>query len=374
MPNPIARAAAALGLIVRDDPAPPAAPITIPARDQIGPDSALSMIAVYRAVQLLELGVAGLSIDVWRGRQLLDRPSLIRKPDIDMRLRQWLKLNIGSLALRGNAYWRIKTNDQGVTANVKVLPPHKCSLRKDGTLSVAGEARPLRPDEFRHLGLLRIPGRLDALGPIQAAREELAGAREVSRYGAEFFNSGDVPTGLLTSDQPLTKAEADQAKAAWQAREKREVAVLGKGLSYSPVLLSPEDAQFIATRQFDTTAIARLFGVPAHLLLAVIEGKSMTYTNISQADLTFVRWSLGDYFGEIEDALSSVLPGQQEARFNLDGILRPDTASRYAAHQLGITAGFLLPSEARDIEGLPEIPGIDDRPRPTQPAPVEDQA
>lgn len=360
--HPVIRAAAALGLIVRDDTDPSGQQLVIPARDRTGTDSALSMINTYRAVQLLSIGVAGLSIDVWRGKEMLPRPSLVRRPDITIRLRPFLKLTVSSLALSGNAYWRVRRNPAHAPINLSVLKPHNCTPQPDGTLAVAGETAPLRPDEYCHLGLLRIPGRPTALGPIQAAREELAGAIDVARYGARFFRTGDVPTGVLKSDQPLTKSEADRYKAAWKARSAHEVAVLGHGLSYD--LLSPEDAQFIATRQFDTTAIARLFGVPAHLLLAAVEGKSMTYTNVSQADLSFVRWSLSDYFGEIEDALSSVLSGQQEARFNLDGVLRPDTVTRYEAHASGIRAGWLLRSEVRDIEGLPAIAGIDDQPPP----------
>lgn len=87
----------------------------------------------------------------------------------------------------------------------------------------------------------------------------------------------------------------------------------------------------------------------------------MTYSNVAADDLSFVRWTLSDYLGEIEDNLSSALPGSQECRFNLDGVLRPDAASRYAAHEAGIRAGWLLKSEVRDIEGLPPIPGIDDQ-------------
>lgn len=338
--------------------------ITIPPSrlDTVGDTELISTINVFRAAHILSLGAAQLTMDVWRGNQILPRPSIVRNPDIqhNQRFRPWVKDNVSSLALTGNAFWKITYNARKEPINIEVLNPHECEPTENGKLSYGKSVKPLEPDEFRHLRLLTVPGRARGLGPIQAARLELGGAVKVTRYGAEFFVSGDTPSGILKSDQYLTPDQASQYKAQWQTRQAHEVAVLGNGLDYKPILLSPEDAQFLQTRQFDTTATARLFGIPARLFLAVVEGGSNTYANVAQDDLTFVRWTLSDYLGEIEDNLSSVLPGIQEARFNLDGLLRPDTKTRYEAHKVGIDAGFLLKSEAREIEGLPPLDGINE--------------
>lgn len=331
--------------------------ISIPSRLESTPESALlSTINVYRAVSLLSLGAAQLTADVWRGDEKIPRPALVRRPDVNTRWRPWVKLNMASLALTGNAYWHITRNDRGEATNITVLDPHECEPDRDGTLHWGRRQAPLQPSEFRHLKLLSIPGQPKGLGPIQAARVELAGALKVNQYGAEFFSTGDVPSGILKSDQYLTPEQAAGYKVQWQERKARDVAVLGSGLDYKPILLSPEDAQFIATRQFDTTAIARLFGIPARLFLAAVEGGSMTYANVQMDDLSFLRWTLSDYLGEIEDALSSTLPGIQEARFNYDGILRPDAPTRAQAHASAIQAGWMSVDEVREIEGLPPIP------------------
>lgn len=349
--------------------------VTIPSRlDGIAESQLLSTINVYRAVSLLSLGAAQLTADVWRGEERIARPSIIRRPDIGLRWRPWVKLNMASLALTGNAYWRLSRNERGEVTNIKVLDPHECEPDDKGLLHWGRLNKPLQPNEFRHLKLLAIPGQQRGLGPIQAARAELSGAMLVNQYGSEFFATGDVPSGILKTDQHLTPDQAKGYKTQWQSRGAHEVAVLGQGLDYKPVLLSPEDAQFIATRQFDTTAIARLFGIPSRLFLAAVEGSSMTYSNVAADDLSFVRWTLSDYLGEIEDNLSSVLPGIQECRFNLDGVLRPDAQSRYAAHKAGIDAGWLLRSEVREIEGLPPIRGIDDKPLPAAPKPIAEEA
>ncbi len=342
-------------LAQRADTVPVPDPVVIPAWGTVmSEDTALSLINVYRAVGILVIAGKQLTIDVWRGRELLPTPSVIVKPDIHSHLSAWIAETVVSLALTGDAYWKITHGTRG-PINAKVLDPHTCRINPNGTLNHNGKT--LNRGDFQHLKLMRRPGRTYGLGPIQAARSELAGALDLRDYAAEWFTSGDSPSGVLKSDQHLSPAQATQYKTDWAARTKHNVAVLGAGLAYEPVMLKPEDAQFIQSRQFTKTDIATLFGIPARHMLATVEGGSMTYANMSQEDLAFVRWTLMDYLREIEEALTTILPGQQVARFNLDGILRPDTVTRYKAHGLALDKGFMTVDEVRAIEGLPPLNG-----------------
>jgi len=343
-----------LGLSTRSEgEVPSTSPISIPSRDAstITGTSALGIISVYRAVNILAIAAMQLSMDVWRGGQPIDTPPVVRRPDLHRSRSSWLMQNVTSLALTGNAYWRVTRDSRGRPVNVEVLDPHVCEPLDNGKLSYKGEEIGKR--EFQHLKFLEIAGRRKGLGPIQACRVELQGAVDLRDYAAEWMQSGDVPTGVLKSDQPLTPDQAKTYKEMWESRDKHSVAVLGSGLGYTPILLSPEDAQFIQSRQFTKTEIATLFGIPAHMLLAAVEGSTLTYANMSQADLSFVRWSLMGYLKPIEEAMSDVLTGLQEARFNLDGVLRPDITTRYQAHKTAIDGGWLSVDEVRAIEGLP---------------------
>ncbi len=340
----------------RADILPTTTGIIIPSRTEyLSEDSALSLINVYRAVDVLVIAGKQLTMDVWRGRERLTSPAIIRNPDIDSQPATWIAENISSLALSGNAFWRVTPGPRG-PLNAKVLDPNVCQLNKDGTLNHKGNTIPR--GEFRHLKLMPRAGHTYGLGPIQAARAELLGAVDLRNYASEWFVSGDVPSGVLKSDQHLTKDQADGYKAQWEARNAHGVAVLGAGLGYQPILLKPEDAQFVQARQYTKTYIATLFGIPARMMLASVEGGSMTYANIAQDDLTFVRWTLMNYLSAIEEAMSAILPGHQTSRFNLDGILRPDTTTRYKAHKTALEAGFMTIDEVRAIEGLPPMEGI----------------
>lgn len=365
-----------LGLTVRDDA--PAEPPAIPSREVSGAfvssTDALSLGAVYRAVSIRATAIKQLSVDLWRGEQRVEvLPLWLRRPDIGTSWRVFLEQTVVSLNLNGNAYWRIRRNDDRTIRSLEVLNPLDVQIRQSESQRVIGysyRAYDLRLDEVQHLARLRVPGNPTGLGPIQAARAELRGAIDLRDYSANWFRDTDTPSGILAADSPLTAEQAKQTKEAWRESRggKREVAVLGGGVKYSHVALSPEDAQWLESRKFSTTEIARLFGIPASLLLASVEGSSLTYSNVAQVWVEFIRFGLSEDVLEIEDAITELLPRTTTARLNVEALLRADTASRYAAHAAGITAGWLLPSEVRDIEGLPPVDGIDERPRPKEAA------
>ena len=357
------RTAERLGLVVREsspDSTGPMASITPGARPAaVSDELALSLDAVYRAVSLLSTAAGQLTMDVWRGPARIDPPSWVAEPDPWQPTATWLKETVTSLALRGNAYWRVRRNAANQPTTLTVLDPFDVTVsRTPGgwpVYHVAGEADPLTRRDLAHLALLRRPGRRNpyGLGPIQAAAETVIGAVDMRRQ-SDHWRDGNIPNGVLTSDQVLTNDTAQALKARFiESTKASEPAVLGSGTSYKPLLLTPQELQWLDSQQFNVTAMARLFGVPARLMLAGVDGSSATYTNQQQEDLSFVRWTLMDYLREIESAITWLLPRGNTARFNLDAILRADTKTRYEAHKIGIDAGFLDSDDVREIEGLP---------------------
>lgn len=343
--------------------------LIIPRRESgtVSAGDALGMISVYRATQVISTSVMQLSLDAIKDDQpLAPKPLLLRRPDSDESLSAFLEKTTLSLALNGNAFWRVYRDNQGRVTGVRVLNPLDVTIQTDGEGRVTGyqyarRETPFTTTEVKHLSHMRVAGDPRGRGPIQAAQAELRGAIDARDYAAFWFDEAGVPTGLLTTDQNLTAESAERAKERWTDTQggQRGVAVLGNGFRYTPVYLSPEDAQWIQVRQFDTTAVSRLFGVPAGLMLSVVEGNSMTYANISQAWTEFARFTLTRYTREIEEAFSDLLPRGTEARFNLEALLRPDTVTRWTIHTQALTAGVLSINEVRAIENLPPIPGGD---------------
>jgi HK97 family phage portal protein len=334
-----------------------------PAGDGVTTTSALSLAEVYRAISIIQAAVGQLTPDVWRGNTPAVVPSWLRRPDMKTSRSGFLAQTATSLATSGNAFWRVMRDDS--TAPVQALivqNPFDVMVNVNGrgeTISygIAGYDREFRPWEMSHMKLLEVPGSARGLGPIQAARQDIKGALDLRDYASEFFDTGDVPNGILSTAQPLTDIQADAYRTRWEGRG-HGTAVLGSGLQYVSNLLSPEDAQFLQSRDFSAVQIARLFGIPARLML-VDAGSSNDYQNTQDSDLSFIRWGLSSYYRPIEEAFSDLLPRGTTAQMNLDAFTRPAITQRYAAHAVALGYGFLTVNEVRAIEGLAPISGGD---------------
>lgn len=369
------RLAISTGLAVRADVpvATPAAVMPPPraeAASTTTPTDALTLDAVFRSLQVLQTSALQLTMDVWRGTERLEpTPSLAARPDVFDHAGAFWAGAVASLATRGNAYWLKHRGVGGTVINLEQLDPLDVLTYRDSRTgrvihSHAGHDYTAR--DVEHLKFLRIPGQLTGLGPIQACQRTLRGALDVASYGSEWFRTSEVPSGILSTDQTLTPAQAAEWKAQWRAqRQAHDTAVLGSGLTYQHLNLKPSEVQWLESQRFNLTGIARLFGIPSRMLLVGVEGSSDTYANAEREDIAFVRYTLMAYLREIELAISSILPRGQTARFNVDALLRTDTKTRYEAHAIALRANFLTVNEVRAIEGLPALTQA-----PTQPAPT----
>lgn len=391
MPN-LRKAAAALGFSKREAaPAPaapaPSSPPFIPSRalaDRlVTPERAATHSTVYRAFQILTTAASQISFHTERGGSRLPDSqvlSIVKRPCLDMTTTEFIEATVTSMAAAGDAFWK-KNYANEVLLDLTPLNPHEVHVfahPTTGRKRYSWKGKEYGTDEIVQLSLLKLPGQLRGLGPIQAAQAEISGALDLRDYASGWFRDGTTPDGILTSDQILTKEDAEQYREQFTAKGTGSVSdrlkVLGKGTTYEALMLKPADAQWLEARQFTTTELARLFGTPASLMLAAVEGSAMTYSNVEQDWIAFTRFTLMGYLRKIEDALTDLLPRGQRVRFNVDALLRSDTKTRYEAHQIGLTAGFLLPDEVRAIENLAPLTPEQKAalPAPT-PAPAESE-
>lgn len=323
---------------------------------------ALSLAAVFRAVSILSTAIKQLSIHVYRdGIELTSTPIWVRQPDPKQTRAAFLEQTVNSLALSGNAFWRVYRNgSRNEVVKLECLNPFDVLIQSDdyGNLQsyVYRGTQKLSIEDIQPLSLLRVPGNLYGLGPIQSAQKELLAITSTRDYVSEWFAAGGTPAGILKTDQILDGASAQAAANAWNALGSGKTAVLGNGLSFQSTYLSPKDAQFLETQSFGVEQTARLFGIPVNLMATALQGGSMTYSNIEQELISFTRFTLASYYVEIEEAITNLLPGRltNVAKMNVDALLRSDTLTRYQAHQIALdpTSGWLSKNEVRVIEGL----------------------
>ncbi|MGK3947425.1 phage portal protein [Microbacterium sp. K2] len=337
-------------------------------------ERALSLSTVYRGIQIHATAACQLSIAVERDGEIIPTPALVQRPDIDETRSAFIEYTVVSLYVDGNAFWRIIRNEAGQVVNLVALNPHEVSVNveydrhNNETVTFGWRGLKLTRRDVKHLQLLRIPGLRRGLGPIQAAQIEVRGALDARDYGAMWLTDSNMPDGVLSTDQELAPGDTTKYKNVWYGRNPdgttitdapdkaigERLRVLGKGLSYTPLLLKPSDVQFLETQQYSTIQMARLIGAPASIMLVAVEGSSETYSNVEQEWIGYVRFSLMKPLREIEEALTELLPGKQTARFKIDALLRSDTKTRYEAHGMSLDPqkGWATADEVRALEGM----------------------
>lgn len=337
----------------------------IPSRQAaiVTPDTALTLTAVYRAVQIIATPISKMPINTYRfatGVELrVENPVLVNKPDINSNRRDFIFQTVVSLALEGNAFWLKNYGSSGNVNNLTLLPASAVAVRYKDQMDITkgivfdylGKTYTSR--DIEHLKLFSKTGNLRGIAPIEAARADVSAALDLRDYAKNWFTSAGVPTGVLKTSQSLNAEQAEAVTANWHNKQQnRQIAVLGNGFDYQQVALSPREALFTDIVEQNIVSIARLFGIPARLLITTVPGGSDTYSNLQDENQVFYRHTLSNYTDPIADALSNCLPRGTRVEFDYQHLFRADVTTRYNYYATGIASGFLTVDEVREKEGL----------------------
>lgn len=341
----------------------------------------LSIPGVWRAATLISETVASLPQKAYRdtanGGSELVSSLLLEQPAYPLsRIDTWSSL-ILDLVMNGNAFAIIASRDEtGTPTGIIPVPACQVGVRRDedGQIYYSYRGRSdYTPYDVLHIRGPHEPGALRGMGVLEHHMRTLNLADTLTEQ-AQDVGKG-VPTGILKSLNPdLTQPEADELKAKWlESQSGRTIAVLNASTEFTPLAWNPTDAQLLETRKFSLTEIALLFGIPPHFLAA--ESGSGTYSNVQQEALNLIKYSLQGFISRIEQALTGLLPYGVRVKLSLDALLRADTLTRYQAHSLALTAGWITPNEVRRMEDLPPLPEGGDQPyRQAAPAPNPDDS
>lgn len=182
-------------------------------------------------------------------------------------------------------------------------------------------------------------------------------------YGAKFFANGATPGGIL--EYPGTVKDPDRVRDSWNkgfsGRNSHKVAILEEGMKYTPISISPNEAQFLETRKFQIDEIARIFRVPPHM---VGDLEKSSFSNIEQQSLEFVKYTLEPWLMRWEQSINRALLSSNEkstyfVKFNVDGLLRGDYQSRMNGYATAKQNGWMSANDIRELENLDLIPEED---------------
>ncbi len=346
--------------------------------------SSMQMTAVYSCVRILSEAVAGLPLHFYKytdngGKEKAAGHPLYfllhDEPNPEMTSFVFRETLMSHLLIWGNAYAQVIRDGSGRVLSLYPLLPDKMEVDRDehGRLfytytrntdenpnfSEYGRVR-LKPEDVLHIPGLGFDG-LVGYSPIAMAKNAIGMAIACEEYGAKFFANGAQPSGVL--EHPGTIKDPARVRESWQStfggsHNANKVAVLEEGMKYTPISISPEQAQFLETRKFQINEIARIFRVPPHM---VGDLEKSSFSNIEQQSLEFVKYTLDPWVSRWEQSMSrSLLTAEEKkeyfVKFNVDGLLRGDYQSRMNGYAVGRQNGWMSANDIRELENLDRIP------------------
>lgn len=348
--------------------------------------SAMGVSAVYACVALIGGAIASLPLPIYRrtdgGRERVDHPVwwlLNEQPHPDMSAAAFWEYLLTANLLYGDAFAEIVRTSPNTNAVRWLRPLHpRCvqvdCLEKDNGL-VYTVTDPDGDEPTRTIlgaDMLHIPGvgfnGKRSLSPVRhAARNAVGIALAADEWSAGFFQNGARPDFALTTDGTLKPEQIDSLRDQWANRHagaanRGKPVVMQGGLNVQPLTVPAEDAQLIETRRMQVEDIARIYGVPPHMIGHTTASTSWG-SGIEQQAIGFVRFTLQRHLARIEQEINRKFwprSLQYFAEFNVSGLERGDYKTRNEGYRVALgragEPGWMTINEVRRMENLPPLP------------------
>ena len=339
----------------------------------------MQISAVYACVRVLSEAIASLPLHLYKyteegsKEKAIDHPLYLLlhdEPNPEMTSFIFRETMMTHLLLWGNAYAQVIRNGRGEVVALYPLMANRMRVDRDenghlyyeyqmntsdAPTMKTGTVR-LTPADVLHIPGLGFDG-LVGYSPIAMAKNSIGMAMATEEYGATFFKNGANPSGILS--MPGTVKDPDKIRSSWEqgfsgSHNANKIAILEEGMTYTPISISPEQAQFLETRKFQLDEIARIFRIPPHLIGDL---EHATFSNIEEQSLEFVTYTLEPWLSRWEQSMQRCLLRPEEKstyfiRFNVDGLLRGNYQSRMQGYATGIQNGILSINDVRELENM----------------------
>lgn len=357
----------------------------------VTPTTAQGVSTVYACVQAIAETTASLPLILFRRGDDGDRERASDHPlyrvlhdmaNPEQTALEFREYMMACVMLRGNAFARIVRGWDGQVRELWPLNPDSVTVQRTASGLVYdytkdGVLTRLLSHEVLHLRHRLGDDGVMGVSPIQAARGVIELAQAEQDHGRNTFTNGAKLLGVLKFPGKLKPEQRQAIATSWSSQHaggsnSGRTAILEEGVDFQSVSMTLEDSEWIAARQFSVEEVCRLFRVPPTIVGDLRHGN---YSNSMELARQFVTMSLRRHLVAWEQAIAKQLLTEAGRRVyfaehQVEGLLRGDSANRAAFYSSGIASGWMLPSEARRLENLPTIPGIDDAPRDGQAIPA----
>lgn len=341
----------------------------------VSPVAAENLSTVCACVNAISSGLASLPARVYRRQGDGDRVELpghpvarlVRAPNPRQTWPDLIEWLMAQTLLWGNGLLQIEADGAGRPVALVPIPWQHVRpvILPGGRLAYdvvayqapwggTGQPRRLLSGEVLHLKDRSDDGFVGR-SRLSRAGEVLTAATGLQEYSSAIWRNGANLSGVLTmpkniSPEGIRRMRAAVDEAYTGAHNARRIMYLDPDSTWTPISVSPEDAEVLASRRFSGEELARLFNCPPSIIGNL---ERSTFTNSETAGRWFAQFTLAPWARKLEAEFSRSVFSDPACELDVDlsGLMRGAEAERWAAHKIAVETGVLDPGEVRQLEG-----------------------
>jgi HK97 family phage portal protein len=341
----------------------------------------LTYPTIYACVTLIASDIAKMRLrlgerdaqGIWREINSPAFSPVLRAPNRHQTPIKFFEQWVLSKLVWGNTYVLKLRDLRGIVNRLIILDPQRVrpqiapdgqvlyELDSDYFAGLTEEAPVQIPgEELIHDVMVPLYHPLVGVSPLYACGLAAMQGLRIQTNSANFFANQSRPSGILHFPAETTQESVDRAKAKWQesysGANYGKTAVLTAGGTFTPITVNATDAELVNQLKWTAEAICSCFHIPPYMVGA---GPAPTYNNIEALNQQYYAQCLQSLIASIEQLLDVglELPTGYATAFDLDDLLRMDTATMYEAEKDAVGAGIKAPNEARRRLNLPPVEG-----------------
>lgn len=265
----------------------------------------------------------------------------------------------------GNGYAEKVINFQGDILELWPITPNRVNVKMESNelvyeIDVGNEKIPLKRDKILHIPGFGFDG-LTGYSPISMARKNIGWGMAMETFSSNYFTKGTHPDLIVSHPGPSMSQQARQnlqqalTETYSGLGNSHRLMLLEEAMKVEKLGFSPEDSQFLESKQHHITDIARWFNIPPHKLKDMSKSSfnNIEAENASYVIDTILPWAI--HFEQIYDT-QLLTEKQYKAglyfKHVLEGLLRANSRERAEFYKIMINSTIMTPNEAREKEDM----------------------
>lgn len=336
----------------------------------VTPRSSEQLLAVYGCAQLISDTIATLPRQVFSDSPdrtpVSSPPPWFKQPNEYNNMTELVAQAMWSFLFDGNVFLGYGVDRSLRVNELTILDPTRVDIRYEppGSAQVRTYVDgKLFTGRMKHVKGLTRPGALRGISPVEAARQSISIGLEAQDFASRFYRNGAHLSGVIESPRDFTLPQAkdllDKFGRDHSGDRSHKPGLLDGDAKWRPISITPEQAQFLESRKYQSSEIAgQMFLLDPTLLGIPVDTHNLTYANLEQRGIHMVTFTLLRWLVRLEELFSDLLPANQYMKFNVNGLMRADLKTRAEVHQmalggpLGTGQRWMTVEEVRKLEEL----------------------